>query len=101
MMCVMFHYLLQDCYISSKLGKKLLIGHAHASDLRENIRRFRWRWMVKRYLKQCDKILVAQPTILDVAKRFNESSEYFPIPFDPLIFFPKPLPTRKECDACL
>ncbi len=47
MMCVMFHYLLQDCYISSKLGKKLLIGHAHASDLRENIRRFRWRWMVK------------------------------------------------------
>jgi glycosyltransferase involved in cell wall biosynthesis len=90
------HYLLQDCYIATCLGKKPLIGHAHGSDLRENIRRLKWGWIVKHNLKQCDKILVAQPTILDVAKQFNESAEYFPIPFDPLIFFPKPLSTRRR-----
>uniref|UniRef100_A0A7C5XJ63 Uncharacterized protein n=1 Tax=Ignisphaera aggregans TaxID=334771 RepID=A0A7C5XJ63_9CREN len=28
------HYLLQDCYIVLKLGKKPLIGHAHGSDIR-------------------------------------------------------------------
>jgi glycosyltransferase involved in cell wall biosynthesis len=90
------HYLLQDCYIATCLGKKPLIGHAHGSDLRENIRRLKWGWIVKHNLKQCDKILVAQPTILDVAKQFNESAEYFPIPFDPLMFFPKPLSTKRR-----
>jgi glycosyltransferase involved in cell wall biosynthesis len=58
------HYLLQDCYIASQLGKEPL---------------------------------VAQPTILDTALKFNETAEYFPIPFDPQVFFPKPLqPERKE-----
>jgi len=90
------HYLLQDCYIATRLGKKPLIGHAHGSDLRENIRSVKWGWIVKHNLKRCDKILVAQPTILDVAKQFNESAEYFPIPFDPLIFFPKPVSTGRR-----
>lgn len=31
------HYLLQDCYIAAKLGKKPLIGHAHGSDLRSSL----------------------------------------------------------------
>ena len=31
------HYLLQDCYIAARLGKKPLIGHAHGSDLRSKI----------------------------------------------------------------
>lgn len=85
------HYLLQDCYIASKLGKKPLIGHAHGSDLREQINSKKWGWIVKNNLKSCDKILIAQPTILDVARTFNETAEYFPIPFDPKIFYPKPL----------
>jgi len=85
------HYLLQDCYIALKLKKKPLIGHAHGSDLRQQLNSKKWGWIVKHNLKKCDKILVAQPTILETAKRFNETSEYFPIPFDPKIFYPQPL----------
>jgi len=83
------HYLLQDCYISSKLGKKPLLGHAHGSDLREQIKNKRWSRIIKNNLRKCDKIIVAQPTILDTALEFNETAEYFPIPFDPKIFFPE------------
>jgi glycosyltransferase involved in cell wall biosynthesis len=91
------HYLLQDCYIASKFGKKPLIGHAHGSDLREEIKKRKWGWIIKSNLRSCNKILVAQPTILDKALEFNETAEYFPIPFDPQIFFPTPLsPERPE-----
>jgi len=85
------HYLLQDCYLASKLGKKPLLGHAHGSDLREQINKKKWGWIVKNNLKKCDKIIVAQPTILDIALEFNNTAEYFPIPYDPKIFFPKPI----------
>jgi glycosyltransferase involved in cell wall biosynthesis len=91
------HYLLQDCYIASQLGKKPLVGHAHGSDLRDEIKKRKWGWIIKHNLRKCTKILVAQPTILDTALKFNETAEYFPIPFDPQVFFPKPLqPERKE-----
>jgi glycosyltransferase involved in cell wall biosynthesis len=90
------HYLLQDCYIASKLGKKPLIGHAHGSDLRDEIKKRKWGWIIKSNLRSCNKILVAQPTILDKALEFNETAEYFPIPFDPKIFFPTPLPTERQ-----
>lgn len=90
------HYLLQDCYIASRLGKKPLIGHAHGSDLRDEIKKRKWGWIIKHNLRKCDKILVAQPNILDTALEFNETAEYFPIPFDPKTFFPKPFPTERE-----
>jgi glycosyltransferase involved in cell wall biosynthesis len=90
------HYLLQDCYIASKLGKKPLIGHAHGSDLRDEIKKRKWGWIIKHNLRKCDKIIVAQPTILDIAMEFNETAEYFPIPFDPKIFFPASLPPERE-----
>ena len=90
------HYLLQDCYIASKLGKKPLIGHAHGSDLRDEIKRRKWGWIIKHNLRKCDRILVAQPTILDTAMEFNQTAEYLPIPFDPKIFFPKSLPPEHE-----
>jgi glycosyltransferase involved in cell wall biosynthesis len=38
---------------------------------------------------------VCQPTILEDARRFNETAEYSPIPFDPQLFFPKPMPTER------
>ncbi|MGD0644466.1 MAG: glycosyltransferase family 4 protein [Candidatus Bathyarchaeia archaeon] len=96
------HYLLQDCYIASRLGKKPLIGHAHGSDLRQMLRSKKWGWIVKSNLKSCNKILVAQPSILGAAREFNETAEYFPIPFDPEIFFPKQLPDeRKEAHVFL
>lgn len=90
------HYLLQDCYIALKLGKHPLIGHAHGSDLREVLRSKKWSWIVKYNLRNCDKVLVAQPTILNVAKEFNETAEYFPIPYDPEIFYPNPLPKERK-----
>jgi len=90
------HYLLQDCYLALKFGKKPIIGHAHGSDLRDTLHSRKWGWIVKHNLRRCDKILVAQPTILDVAKEFNDTAEYFPIPYDPEIFYPKPLPEERE-----
>ncbi|HML02494.1 MAG TPA: glycosyltransferase [Candidatus Bathyarchaeia archaeon] len=90
------HYLLQDCYIAARLGKKPLVGHAHGSDLRQELRNRKWGWIVKYNLLKSHKIFVAQPTILEIAKEFNETAEYLPIPFDPEIFFPKPLPENKE-----
>ncbi len=90
------HYLLQDCYIATRLGKKPLIGHAHGSDLREELKTRKWGWIIRSNLKKCDKILVAQPTILGSAKEFNETAEYLPIPFDPQVFFPKALEEEKN-----
>ena len=90
------HYLLQDCYIALRLGKKPLIGHAHGSDLREVIKSRKWGWIVRHNLRHCDKILVAQPTILDIAKEYNSTAEYFPIPYDPELFYPKPMLNRKR-----
>lgn len=90
------HYLLQDCYIASRLGKKPLIGHAHGSDLRDEIKKRKWGWIIKHNLRKCDKIIVAQPTILDTAMEFNQTAEYFPIPFDPEIFYPAPPPQERK-----
>ena len=94
------HYLLQDCYIASHLGKKPLVGHAHGSDLRETLRSKKWGRIVKNNLKSCNKILVAQPTVLGVAKEYNETAEYFPIPFDPAFFYQKPL-SEKGSEYCI
>ena len=90
------HYLLQDCYLALKFGKRPIIGHAHGSDLRDVINSRKWGWMIKHNLRKCDKILVAQPTILETAKEFNDTAEYFPIPYDPRMFYPKPLPEERE-----
>jgi glycosyltransferase involved in cell wall biosynthesis len=85
------HYLLQDCYIASRLGKKPLVGHAHGSDLRQQINSRKWGRIVRHNLKHCNRILVSQPTILNTAKHYNEKAEYFPIPYDPNVFYEKPL----------
>lgn len=90
------HYLLQDCFLATKFGKKPLIGHAMGSDLRQQLKSRKWGWVVRSNLKNCDKILVCQPTILEDAKKFNQTAEYFPIPFNPKLFFPKPLPTKRK-----
>ena len=42
------NYLLQDCYIATKLRKKMLLGHAHGIDLREQIKKRKWGWMIKK-----------------------------------------------------
>ena len=87
-----FHanYLLQDCYIAARLGKKPLLGHAHGSDVRVGLNHFAWSRIVRHNLKHCDKILVSTPDILGIAKQYREDAEYLPNPIDPEMFYPKP-----------
>ncbi|MBN1244510.1 glycosyltransferase [Candidatus Bathyarchaeota archaeon] len=84
------NYLLQDCYVANRLGKKPLIGHAHGSDLRISLNHFAWGRIVRHNLKHCDKILVSTPDILGIAKRYRKDAEYLPNPIDPKLFYPKP-----------
>jgi glycosyltransferase involved in cell wall biosynthesis len=66
------------------------------------LRSRKWGRIVKNNLKSCNKILVAQPTVLSTAKEYNGTAEYFPIPFDPEIFYSKPLPEKRpECHIFL
>jgi len=85
------HYLLQDCYIASKLGRRPLIGHAHGTDVRWSVNHFAWKRIVKHDLKKCDKILVSTPDILDKTKEYREDAEYLPNPVDTELFYPKPI----------
>ncbi|MCW4008655.1 MAG: glycosyltransferase [Candidatus Bathyarchaeota archaeon] len=85
------HYLLQDCYIAAKLGKKPLIGHAHGSDLRSSLNHPLWGRIVRYNLRKCDKVLVSTPDILGIAKKFREDAEYLPNPVDTELFYPKPV----------
>ena len=88
------NYLLQDCYIAARLGKKPLIGHAHGSDLRTSLNHTLWGRVVRHNLKHCNKILVSTPDILRIAKRYREDAEYLPNPVDAELFYPKP-PAQK------
>lgn len=85
------HYLLQDCYLAYRLGKKPLIGHAHGSDLRSTLNHPLWGKLVKHNLLHCNKVVVSTPDILDIAKRFREDAEYLPNPVNMELFYPKPL----------
>lgn len=89
------HYLLQDCYIASKLGRHPLIGHAHGTDVRWSLNHFAWKRIVKHDLKKCDKILVSTPDILDTTKEYREDAEYLPNPVDTKLFYPKPIKAHK------
>ena len=84
------HYLLQDCYMAARLGKKPLIGHAHGSDLRVSLNHPVWGRIVRHNLKNCDGILVSTPDVLSIAKQFRSNAEYLPNPVDTELFYPKP-----------
>jgi len=90
------HYLLQDCYIAERLGKKPLVGHANGSDLRTSLNHTLWGRIVRHNLKHCSKILVSTPDVLDTAKRYREDAEYLPNPVDPELFYPKPSVCKSE-----
>jgi glycosyltransferase involved in cell wall biosynthesis len=90
------HYLLQDCYIAARFGKKPLIGHAHGSDLRAGLKHPLWSRIVRHNLKNCDRVLVSTPDVLDIAKTYREDAEYFPNPVDTELFYPKPVTQIRE-----
>lgn len=90
------HYLLQDCYLASRLNKIPLIGHAHGSDLRSSLNHPLWGRIVRHNLKNCNKILVSTPDILEIAKNYRKDAEYLPNPVDSSLFFPKPINSSKK-----
>jgi len=90
------HYLLQDCYIADRLGKKPLIGHVHGSDLRVSMQHWMWGRIVRHNLQSCSKILVSTPDVLSAAKNARKDSEYLPNPVNEELFYPKPLELHHE-----
>jgi len=84
------HYLLQDCYLTLRFGKRPVVGHAHGSDLRKSLKHHAWGRIVRHNLKKCDRVLVSTPDILRQAKMFRKDAEYLPNPVDTELFYPKP-----------
>jgi glycosyltransferase involved in cell wall biosynthesis len=84
------NYLLQDCYLASRLRKKPLIGYSVGSDLRVSLKHYALGRIVRHNLKNCDKIIVSTPDLIDIAKKYREDAEYIPPAVDPKFFFPKP-----------
>jgi len=82
------HYLLQDCYIASKLKKHPLIGHAHGTDIRENTKRFILGRIVRHNLKNCDMVIAATPNLLETILKYNKNAQYIPNPVDTTLFYP-------------
>ncbi len=83
------HYLLQDCWLSLKFGKRPIIGHAHGSDVRDSLDHFAWGKLVRANLEGCDKIVVSTPNLLEKATEYNENTEYIPNLVDENVFYPK------------
>lgn len=88
------NYLLQDCYIALRLGKKPLVGYAVGSDLRVYLKHWMWGRVVRHNLKNCDKIMVSTPDLQNIAKPFRQDVEYLPPPVDPELFYSKPILTH-------
>jgi glycosyltransferase involved in cell wall biosynthesis len=88
------HYLLQDCYLALKMGKHPVVGHVHGSDLRANLKHPIWSRILRYNLKNCDKILVSTPDVLNLAKQFRIDAEYLPNIVNEGLFYPRPLETH-------
>jgi glycosyltransferase involved in cell wall biosynthesis len=84
------NYLLQDCYVAVRLGKKPIVGYALGSDLRTSLKHSLWGRVVRHNVKNCNKVLVSTPDILRVAKQFRNDAEYLPPAVDTELFYPKP-----------
>jgi glycosyltransferase involved in cell wall biosynthesis len=84
------HYGLQDHFITKLLKHKPTICHLHGSDLR-NAMNGPYRWIVMSNLRTADKIIVAVPDILLVAKSYRKDAVYIPNPVNLDIFKPAPL----------
>lgn len=93
-----FHvnYLLQDCYLALKFGKRPLLGHAHGSDLRVGLTHWAWSRIVRHNLQHCDKVLVSTPDIAEIAKKYRADATYLPNPVDTTIFHPEPFRQKEE-----
>lgn len=90
------HYLLQDCYLALKFGKRPVLGHAHGSDLRASLQHPMWSRIVRHNLKNCNKVIVSTPDILGIAQGFRADADYLPNPVDTELFYHKSLQPNHE-----
>lgn len=81
------HYGLQDHLLVKWLKKEPSVCHLHGSDLRYALRS-RWGWVVKENLERADKVLVAVPDILSIARDYRPDAEYIPNPVNINLFKP-------------
>jgi glycosyltransferase involved in cell wall biosynthesis len=84
------NYMLQDCYIASRLGKRPLVGYSVGSDLRLYLNDWRWGRIVRYNVKNCDRIMVSTPDLLSIAREYRNDVDYLPPPVDSELFYPKP-----------
>lgn len=84
------NYLLQDCYVAVRLGKKPILGWGLGSDVRASLKHPLWSRVVRYNLKNCNKVLVSTPDILAPARRYRDDVEYFPPAVDMGFYYSKP-----------
>ncbi len=84
------NYLLQDCYLALRLGKKPIVGWGLGSDVRTSLKHPVLGRIVKHNLKNCSKVMVSTPDILSLAKHYRDDAEYFPPAVDTGFYYVKP-----------
>jgi glycosyltransferase involved in cell wall biosynthesis len=81
------HYGLQDHFLVKLLKQKPTLCHFHGSDLRYAING-PYGWIVKKNLRTSDKVIVAVPDILEIAKNYRSDAKYIPNPVNIDLFKP-------------
>lgn len=84
------NYLLQDCYLAIRFGKKPILGWGLGSDIRTTLNHPLWGRLVRHNLKNCNKVLVSTPDILAPARTYRDDADYFPPAVDIEFYFTKP-----------
>lgn len=92
------HYGLQDHFITKLLKREPTICHLHGSDLR-NTMRGHYGWIVKNNLRTANKVIVAVPDILRIAKSYRPDAEYVPNPANLNLFRPAPIRNQRKALA--
>jgi glycosyltransferase involved in cell wall biosynthesis len=83
------NFLLQDCYVALRFGKKPIVGWGLGSDIRRDVHHPLWGKIVRHNLKNCNRILVSTPDILEPARIYRKDAEYFPPAVDTCFYHVK------------
>jgi hypothetical protein len=82
------NYALQDAFLVSKL-RHLGILHVHGSDLRATLKTKRLGWLVKKNLRNAERVLYATPDLKEAIANYRDDAVYLPTPIDTDKFSPK------------
>ena len=91
------HVALQDTFITlltkKFIGKKPVIVNCHGSDLRTDLKKWRYRNLIKFNVRNADQVFYANLDNKERAEELNPTATWVPIPIDLDIFFPKETPS--------